>query len=143
MLRGVTPRISCYHRPRGNELTSSFFFSLACFCFSFCRQAPLPPFLLHVCAQKHPDEPKELEERVTTTTTPTRRNVMETFGTSPPDADLDIASRDYAQRVQGLHNDAYRQAIGEIAGEMYGVVYTQVYRDALEGYRRDWDSSTA
>ncbi|KAF8305737.1 hypothetical protein TcBrA4_0039010 [Trypanosoma cruzi] len=63
---------------------------------------------------------------------------MEEFGASPPDADLDIASRDYARRVQGLRNDAYRQAVAEIAGELYGAVYMRAYRDALEMHRGDW-----
>ncbi|KEG09083.1 hypothetical protein DQ04_05851020 [Trypanosoma grayi] len=66
---------------------------------------------------------------------------MEECGTSPRDADLDVASRDYAQRERGLRNDAYRQAVSEIAGEIYGAVYRQTYHDALQMHRREWNQA--
>ncbi|RNF19899.1 uncharacterized protein Tco025E_03966 [Trypanosoma conorhini] len=116
--------------PLGSARSHSFFF--------FFIPSP-PPFSLFTCVrQGPPGDPTWRKARAAATTT--IRKAMDAFGTSPPDADLEIASRDYVQRVRGLRNDAYRQAVGEIAGEMYGVVYAQAYRDALERHRREWGS---
>ncbi|KAH9588635.1 hypothetical protein LSM04_003208 [Trypanosoma melophagium] len=63
---------------------------------------------------------------------------MENSGSPQRDEELDMASRDYAIWEQGLRKEAFREVLGEIAGEMYSVVFCSVYRDALEKHRREW-----
>ncbi|RHW69706.1 uncharacterized protein TEOVI_000418000 [Trypanosoma equiperdum] len=52
--------------------------------------------------------------------------------------ELLMASLDYELRVKALRNEAYRQALSEVAGEVYESVYTKTFCEAMRKHRTEW-----
>lgn len=55
------------------------------------------------------------------------------------DFDLQMAERDYKHRRAGIQGEAYRQALSEIAGEIYVGVYKQSLAAAVARQQQLWE----
>lgn len=58
------------------------------------------------------------------------------------DHDLAMASRESAQHASSIQNEAYRQALSELAGELYVEAYKSTMREAEERQRKLWNVSS-
>ncbi|KPI88540.1 hypothetical protein ABL78_2352 [Leptomonas seymouri] len=56
------------------------------------------------------------------------------------DQDLTMASRESAQHAANIQNEAYRQALSELAGELYIEAYKDSLQQAMERQRRSWNT---
>ncbi|KAK7196185.1 hypothetical protein NESM_000553600 [Novymonas esmeraldas] len=57
------------------------------------------------------------------------------------DQDLVMASRESAQHASSVQNEAYRQALSELAGELYVEAYKDTMQHALRTYSARWSLS--
>lgn len=55
------------------------------------------------------------------------------------DEDLIMAALDSAQQATAVQNEAYRQALSEVAGELYVEAYKASMNDAIQRYRSRWN----
>lgn len=58
------------------------------------------------------------------------------------DQDLAMASRESAQHASSIQNEAYRQALSELAGELYVEAYKTTMRETVERQRQLWNISS-
>ncbi|CCW60149.1 unnamed protein product [Phytomonas sp. EM1] len=54
------------------------------------------------------------------------------------DFDLAMAARDREQHDLNVRNGAYRQAMSEVAGELYLHTYTRAFQDEMRKKREAW-----
>ncbi|GET93371.1 unspecified product [Leishmania tarentolae] len=59
------------------------------------------------------------------------------------DQDLVMASRESAQHTINIQNEAYRQALSELAGELYVEAYKHSMQQALRKHAAQWKSSSS
>lgn len=57
------------------------------------------------------------------------------------DQDLAMASRESAMHATSVQNEAYRQALSELAGELYVEAYKDSMQVALRKYAAQWKLS--
>lgn len=57
---------------------------------------------------------------------------------SSSDHDLAVAERDSNLRETSMRNETYRQAISELAGDVYQHVYMTTLQQAMNVQRREW-----
>jgi hypothetical protein len=57
------------------------------------------------------------------------------------DQDLAMASRESAQHTTSIQNEAYRQALSELAGELYVEAYKRTLQQTVEKQRESWNIS--
>lgn len=55
------------------------------------------------------------------------------------DQDLAMALRESAQHEKSVQNEAYRQALSELAGELYVEAYKSTLQQAIERQRKAWN----
>lgn len=55
-----------------------------------------------------------------------------------PDADLAMASRESEQHAASIRNEAYREALGEIAGELYVEAYKARLARQARAKQQEW-----
>lgn len=67
-----------------------------------------------------------------------RRNVVGTASPDEEDADLCMAIRESQLHAISIRNEAYRQALGEVAGELYLEVYKSSLQRKLLSSRNLW-----
>lgn len=68
----------------------------------------------------------------------THSNVISAESGSHEDQDLTMASRESAQHATSIQNEAYRQALSELAGELYVEAYKATLQQTVEKQRESW-----
>lgn len=58
------------------------------------------------------------------------------------DHDLRMAERDHQQRDASIRTEAYRQALSEVAGELYLHVYSKALAESMARQRKQWETGT-
>ncbi|KAG5488700.1 hypothetical protein JIQ42_00314 [Leishmania sp. Namibia] len=58
------------------------------------------------------------------------------------DQDLLMASRESAQHAMNVQNEAYRQALSELAGELYVEAYKHAIKQTLSKYAAKWNTKS-
>lgn len=58
------------------------------------------------------------------------------------DQDLTMASRESAQHASSIQNEAYRQALSELAGELYVEAYKTTMQERLDKQRKLWSTGS-
>ncbi|KAG5464128.1 hypothetical protein LSCM1_00308 [Leishmania martiniquensis] len=57
------------------------------------------------------------------------------------DQDLVMAARESAQHAINVQNEAYRQALSELAGELYVKAYEHSIKQTMSAYAAQWNIS--